>query len=229
LHVTGLPKSTRSACPDQPFPPLDSRLKRRVLCPVHFVKAREKCAAGRTRSLQEAGKEMTIHRSRSPTKFAALFMLALFLPVRAEAPATEFAIAVLDFGYKDTSGEPRDQTAEHQKRLDRFMASLRDDLAANASLRVVSLSCGPDPCSLRNAPLMEISLQARQAGAHFLVFGEVQKVSTLIQMGSYHVLDVETNTPVVDRILSFRGDSDEAWRRAEKFLVKELQDEIRTK
>jgi Protein of unknown function (DUF2380) len=160
--------------------------------------------------------------------FCALFALAPFAAARAETPAPAAAIAILDFEYRDTSGEPGDQTAEHAARLHRFMDSLRSDLAKSGQFRVVAVTCEPNPCSLETMPATEVVAKARQAHAHFAVFGEIHKISTLIQLGNFHVVNVETNTSVIDRILSFRGDSDEAWRRAEGFVVKELRSGIYT-
>jgi hypothetical protein len=36
------------------------------------------------------------------------------------------------------------------------------------------------------------------------------------------VIDIEANKLLFDRLISFRGDTDEAWQRAERFLVREL-------
>ena len=69
-------------------------------------------------------------------------------------------------------------------------------------------------------------MAARQAGARLLLFGGIQKMSTLVQLGNIHVIDVQKDTAMIDRILSFRGNSDEAWRRAEEFVVKELKRDI---
>ncbi len=160
--------------------------------------------------------------------FCALFAVAPFASARAETPASAAAIAILDFEYQDTSGEPIEQTAEHAARLHRFINSLRSDLAKSEEFRVVPVACEPNPCSLDTMPATEVFAKARQAHARFVVFGEIRKISTLIQLGSFHVVNVETNTPVIDRILSFRGDSDEAWRRAEAFVVKELRGGIYT-
>jgi hypothetical protein len=142
---------------------------------------------------------------------------------QSSAPAST-AIAILDFDFRDTSGEQRDQTAEHAARLSRFMGILRDDLAASGKFRVIDMSCDSKPCSLRDQTAEEIFEKARQSGARLLVFGGIQKMSTLVQLGSLHVVDVENNTTLVERILSFRGDSDEAWRRAAKFVAKELEE-----
>jgi hypothetical protein len=171
--------------------------------------------------------------ARPPYRNPALRRLLFALPVlalpwaaRAEVPATATGIAVLDFDYRDTSAEPRDQTAEHQARLSRFMTSLRDDLVASEKFHIVTMACRPNPCSLQASPPAEIFERARQASARLLVFGEIQKISTLVQLGNFHVVDVEKNAAVIDRILSFRGDFDEAWRRAEEFVAKELTRDI---
>jgi hypothetical protein len=44
------------------------------------------------------------------------------------------AVSVDDFNYIDTSNEPTDQTAAHEKRLRAFMTALRDDVTADRVL-----------------------------------------------------------------------------------------------
>jgi Protein of unknown function (DUF2380) len=56
-------------------------------------------------------------------------------------------IAVIDFGYSDTSGEPRDQRKEHEAQLAAFMNGLRSDLGRAGSFQVVEPTCRPEPCS----------------------------------------------------------------------------------
>jgi hypothetical protein len=62
------------------------------------------------------------------------------------APTQPVALAVLDLDYVDTSGEPTDQTAAHQRRAADFVSALQRDLAANGKYRVVPMSCGSGPC-----------------------------------------------------------------------------------
>jgi hypothetical protein len=50
----------------------------------------------------------------------------------------------------------------------------------------------------------------------------VHKMSTLVQWAKTQLIDVEEDRLIDDRWLSFRGDDDESWRRAERFLVKKL-------
>ena len=74
-----------------------------------------------------------------------------------------------------------------------------------------------------NQPARLLVESARAAGARFLLYGGIQKMSTLIQHSKVQVVDLQTNKLVFDRLISFRGDTDESWQRAERFLVRELR------
>jgi hypothetical protein len=66
--------------------------------------------------------------------------------------------------------------------------------------------------------------KAQAAGAAFLVIGSVHKMSTLVQWAKFDIVDVKAQKVVFDRLFTFRGDNDEAWRRAESFIVREIID-----
>ncbi|MGA7806316.1 DUF2380 domain-containing protein [Bradyrhizobium sp.] len=134
-------------------------------------------------------------------------------------PAISIAIAELD--YSDTSGEANDQTAAHRRRLDAFGDALRRDLAASGRFRVEPLSCGTAPCSSASA-LLAIQQAAREAGAKLVVIGGIHKMSTLVQWGKFQIVDEDSGRIVLDRLVTFRGDSDEAWSRAEAFVAGEI-------
>jgi hypothetical protein len=131
-------------------------------------------------------------------------------------------LAVLDFNYVDTSGEARDQGAEHRNRLDAFMRALRQDIAASEKYRMVTAICRPVPCQVGQSPLTELQDAAREAGAKILLMGGIHKMSTLIQNARVLAVDVETGAVVLDRLITFRGDTDEAWQRAETFLAQQI-------
>jgi hypothetical protein len=147
--------------------------------------------------------------------------VSLAAAAHAESPAAK-AVAVLDFDYIDTSGEPSDQSAAHAVRLHRFMDALRSDLGKNGKFRIVALSCGSEPCSVQGTGAEGLFDQARKAGAKLLVFGGIHKSSSLVEWGKVQAVDVENNTSVLDKLITFRGDTDEAWDRAEKFVAGEL-------
>jgi Protein of unknown function (DUF2380) len=141
---------------------------------------------------------------------------------RADVAATQpVPLAVLDLDYVDTSGEPTDQTAAHQRRAADFVSALQRDLAANGQYRVVPMSCGSGPCE----PAMnsaELQKAARAAGARFVLLGGVHKMSTLVQWAKIQVADEEQGRIVFDRLLTFRGDTDEAWQKAESFVARDV-------
>ena len=162
--------------------------------------------------------------------------MRLFFPMLAAclwlAPSSGYAddggpkegtgIAVIDFDYVDTSGEERDQRKEHEARLDAFMRALRDDLAKRGSLRLVTPACAPNPCSLAGSTVSDLLAAAREAGADMLLFGGVQKMSTLVQWAKIEAIDTRTERVMFDKLFTFRGDTDDAWRRAEAFIANEI-------
>jgi hypothetical protein len=130
------------------------------------------------------------------------------------------AVTVEDFGYVDTSGEPTDQAAIHQKRLQTFMAALRRDVGADQQFHLVPLGCTP-PCTGRTAD--DRLRAASQAGARILIVGNIHKISTLIQTARAAAIDVASNRVVFKKLFTFRGDSDEAWQRAEAFVSEDIR------
>lgn len=131
-------------------------------------------------------------------------------------------LAVAAIAYVDTSGEPRDQAADHARRVKAFADSLRTDLASGGKFRMTSLDCPTSQCSAETLDSVALVAKARQAGATYVLVGGVHKVSTLIQWAKFEILDVATTKVVFDRLLTFRGDNDAAWRHAERFLDREI-------
>jgi hypothetical protein len=141
---------------------------------------------------------------------------------RAAEPVT---VAVADFDYIDTSGEVMNQNAAHMERLRDLAEHIRDGLGQSGRYRVVQLECDPTPCSAGKTDPAELLAKARAVGARLLLYGGIQKMSTLVQYGNAEVVDLEADRLVFDRNISFRGDNDESWRRAARFLVADLVNE----
>jgi len=131
------------------------------------------------------------------------------------------AIAVIDFGYIDSSGEERDQRKEHEARLDSFMRALKGDLA-KGSFQLITPACVPSPCSLAGLSVANLLAAAREAGADILLIGGIHKMSTLVQWAKIEAIDAKTERVMFDKLFTFRGDTDEAWRRAETFIADEI-------
>lgn len=162
--------------------------------------------------------------------FAAIGLAWVWLALapalgQAQAAAPTLAVGALD--YVDTSGEPRDQVADHARRVKAFADSLRADLATSGKFRIASLDCQASQCSAATSDPAELIAKAKQAGATYLLIGGIHKVSTLMQWAKFDILDVKTTKVVFVRLLTFRGDDDAAWKHAEGFLDREiLQQEI---
>ena len=139
-----------------------------------------------------------------------------------ESTSAPIPIAVLDMDYLDTSGEMQDQRAEHQRRLRHFTEALQSDLAQSGKYRIVIMECRPAPCSAAASELSELIALARQAGAKMLLIGGIQKMSTLVQWVKVQTIDIEANRMVLDKLLTFRGDTHEAWQHAEAFVAREI-------
>jgi uncharacterized protein DUF2380 len=165
---------------------------------------------------------MTISVSKLSVMLIAAFAFLARDDRLARAGGEGTPLAIVDFNYSDTSGEPADQAALHQTRLAAFMQAIRGDLTGSGKFSLVSLACGPEPCSITQTPSSEILAKARQAGARLLLFGGIHKMSTLIQWAKVQAVDLQTGKLVFDRLLTFRGDTDDAWRRAEAFVAAQV-------
>jgi len=138
--------------------------------------------------------------------------------MQSTPPAT---LAVLNLDYVDTSGEPTDQTAVHQRRAADFVSALQRDLVASGQYRIVPMSCGSESCATLMNP-SELQKAARAAGAKLVLLGGVHKMSTLVQWAKIQIADEEQGQVVFDRLLTFRGDTDEAWQKAESFVARDV-------
>ena len=72
---------------------------------------------------------------------------ALSLQANLGASAAPLTIAVADFDYKDTSGEVRDQSAEHKARVAHFAELVRENLSAQGDTSVLQFECPQHPCT----------------------------------------------------------------------------------
>jgi hypothetical protein len=47
-------------------------------------------------------------------------------------------------------------------------------------------------------------------------------MSTLIQWAKIQIVDEEQGQIVLDRLITFRGDTEEAWQKAESFIARDV-------
>ena len=150
---------------------------------------------------------------------AGLLALPVGSPLHAAEPIT---IGIAEIDYVDTSGEVKDQQGAHAERAKRFAEDLRKDLEASGRYRIVTLDCGKNPCSVENQIPEDLIGAAKKAGARLLVYGGVHKLSTLVQNMKAQAVDLDAERLVFEQLITFRGDDDASWERAEQFLAKEL-------
>ena len=150
-----------------------------------------------------------------------LLVLAALLPAGIARAAAERPLAVVGFNFVDTSGEAKDQSAAHAARLSAMMETLQSKLAASGRFKIIALACTPEPCTAE--PDVDGAMaEARKAGADWTLVGTVRKTSTLILDMPVEVIDMASGKAVYGRLLSFRGDTDDAWQHAARFLAREL-------
>ena len=167
-----------------------------------------------------------LHALATAGLFTGLFLgSSLILYASAATAGHTLAVSVDDFNYVDTSNEPTDQTAVHEKRLRAFMTALRDDVTADRRFELVPSSCAPN-CPTDGPALRDRLRAASQAGTQILIIGIVHKLSTLVQVVRIAAVDTTGQRVVFRKYFQFRGDNDEAWQRAERFVSEEVRDRL---
>ena len=154
-----------------------------------------------------------------------LAAVAVFL-IAGSAAAAPIRVAIANFDYADTSGEPRDQRAAHEERLKFLDADISAALAHSGRFTPEKLTCAAPPCSADNMDQDAMTQAARAQHARLLVFGGVHKMSTLIQWGRIEVMDVATGKRLLARTVTFRGDDDDAWHHAADYIGQMLVDQL---
>ena len=149
------------------------------------------------------------------------FVFCHFASAVLAAEAGDQKIAIIDLDYVDTSGELRDQSQFHAHLVRGFSDALSRDLEASGKFHSVAIRCENSACTSRDAP-SDLQKAAQAAGVRFVVFGGFHKMSTLVQWAKIEILDTTTGRIVFDRLVTFRNDTDEAWQRAEAFVVREI-------
>ncbi|SDL08295.1 DUF2380 domain-containing protein [Paracoccus chinensis] len=126
-------------------------------------------------------------------------------------------LAIAPVKMLDTSREARDQQSDHDRRLALMEGILADELSGTlVSREEISAACPRETTECLVAAL-------RERGAERGLFIVVQKASTLILQAFASLVDLEGERLVTHTELSFRGDNDEAWRKAAHFLAGKLQ------
>lgn len=148
----------------------------------------------------------------------------------AAAPATAAAlpaVVVAAFDYTDHSGEVRNQKAFHAAHIAALQADIIHTFEQSGQATAAALRCAAPPCSVQNMAAGDMTRDAQAQHATFLVFGGVEKMSTLIQWGQVEVVNADTGKSILSRMVTFRGDDDDAWRHAADYISRMVLNAIR--
>ncbi|SON56871.1 hypothetical protein HDIA_3330 [Hartmannibacter diazotrophicus] len=151
----------------------------------------------------------------------ALVLAGALMTGSGQAARAE-TVAFMPIKFLDTSAEPKDQTADHDRRLRAMTESLHSYLASRPSTEVVAISRDELDATCANPTTDCILKMASDQKADYVFLASIQKTSTLITQMWVDIVDLEAKTIAFKRELNFRGDNDEAWRRASVFLEQQL-------
>ena len=150
--------------------------------------------------------------------WAAAVMCLAAGAARAAVPS----VAVADFDFVDSSGEARDQTTQHEADMKALKADIIATLGKDGKFTVDALKCKQPVCSAESLDQNSMVQAARAQQEKYVVFGGVQKISTLIQFGQVRVMDVASGQAVLSRAITFRGDDQAAWQHASDYVSQML-------
>lgn len=149
---------------------------------------------------------------RKPLLALSLFSLLAPLPTLAEG------LMIAPVKLLDTSHEVRDQSADHDRRQALLASVLAEEMAGTP----VAPGEVAAACPRETADCL-VTLLRDQGGDRGL-FVVVQKSSTLILQIFASLVDLKDERLILHKELNFRGDNDEAWRRAGRFLARQLRE-----
>jgi hypothetical protein len=150
----------------------------------------------------------------------ALLMLMISVPARADPPK----LAVFDFELVDTSlqGEINGPRTDEHDRLMRVGEQVRKELTESGKFQLLDIS--PVNAAAHGSNLQACGgcdvQYAQKLGADLAITGVVQKVSNLILNINIYLRDVHTGRLVTSMSADMRGNTDESWSRATKYLVR---------
>jgi Protein of unknown function (DUF2380) len=151
-------------------------------------------------------------------------LVAVWLTTGAAGASEPPRLAMFDFELVDTSlvGESRGIDPADQARLAMVQEELRAALKDSGRYDLVDTA--PAAAAIRNAGYLwscngcELGI-ARQLDADLALVGWVQKVSNLMLNLNVVVRDATTRAPVLAGSVDMRGDTDESWRHAIRYLI----------
>jgi hypothetical protein len=151
-----------------------------------------------------------------------LLCLTRLTPVLAAEPPR---LAVFDFEMIDTSlqGQVYGPRADERDRLLRTADQVRKELGESGKFQILDImpvNAAAHQSNLQACGGCDVKL-AQQLNADLEITGVVQKVSNLILNINVYLRDVHTGNLVTGASVDMRGNTDESWSRATRYLIRE--------
>jgi Protein of unknown function (DUF2380) len=151
-----------------------------------------------------------------------IMVLASLAPAEAAEPPR---LAVFDFEMIDTSlpGQFYGANADERERLSRVGEQLRKELGESGRFQILdiaSVNAAAHQSNLQACSGCDVKL-AKQLDADLEMTGVVLKVSNLILNINVYLRDVHTGRLVTAASVDMRGNTDESWSRATRYLIHE--------
>ena len=119
--------------------------------------------------------------------------------------------------------EMRVKRPDEQERLVKVGDQLRKELGESGKFRILDIApvnAAAHQSNLQACGGCDVKL-AKQLGADLEITGVVQKVSNLILNINVYLRDVHTGRLVTAVSADMRGNTDESWSRATRYLIRE--------
>jgi hypothetical protein len=152
--------------------------------------------------------------------------VTIVLASLTSAGATEpQRLAVFDFEMIDTSlpGQFYGSSTDERERLLKVGEQLRKELGESGNFQILDISpvnAAAHQSNLQACGGCDVKL-AQQLNADLEITGVVQKVSNLILNINVYLRDVHTGRLVAVASVDMRGNTDESWSRATRYLIRE--------
>jgi hypothetical protein len=148
--------------------------------------------------------------------------LASLVPLHAAEP---LRLAVFDFEMIDTSlpGQFYGPQGDEHDRLLRVGDQVRKELGESGKFQIVDIApvnVAAHQSNLQACGGCDVKL-AQQLNVDVDITGVVQKVSNLILNINFYLRDVHTGRLVAAASVDMRGNTDESWSRATRYLIRE--------
>ena len=150
------------------------------------------------------------------------------VPLGAAAARAPRSLAVLDVELVDDQNTPTTRAAS-EARLPRATAQLRQELAAHGLYRVVDATPAralQQRLHDQQEFLYRCADCAEQVGraldVDLVMTAWVQKVSELILNFNVRIFDVPAGKVIFSKSVDMRGNADESWTRAVRYLVRDM-------